>query len=232
MSYKGDKDSQNRPHGNGKYVWNDGSSYEGVFKSGIITGQGTYRWANGNIYQGDFINAERSGMGTFIYQKGDLYQGAFVQDRIHGQGIYWYSNGDRYQGSWYEGQSHGQGIFYSQSSNCFFAGTFENGKIRDGNWVHDGNMYRGPFVNEQFHGRGIYTFPTGRSKQANFHQGVLDQASAVEVEYTPAWTVPGEFFTAVPYPADILPNFLKNPRPIPQPKVPPGTETTSVVRGK
>ena len=43
----------------------DGSKFEGVFKSGRREGRGTYHFANGAVYEGRFRDDQIDGMGTF-----------------------------------------------------------------------------------------------------------------------------------------------------------------------
>jgi hypothetical protein len=37
-------------HGHGKFIWSDGSTYDGEFLENNIHGQGEYHWSDGRIY--------------------------------------------------------------------------------------------------------------------------------------------------------------------------------------
>ena len=38
----------------GKFLWQDGSTYEGEFRDNMISGEGVYKWANGKVYEGEY----------------------------------------------------------------------------------------------------------------------------------------------------------------------------------
>jgi hypothetical protein len=41
-------------HGNGLYVWNDGSMYDGGWYENKINGEGCYVWPDGRKYEGEW----------------------------------------------------------------------------------------------------------------------------------------------------------------------------------
>eukprot|EP01124_Arcella_intermedia_P020656 TRINITY_DN2814_c0_g1_i1.p1 TRINITY_DN2814_c0_g1~~TRINITY_DN2814_c0_g1_i1.p1 ORF type:complete len:507 (+),score=162.22 TRINITY_DN2814_c0_g1_i1:230-1522(+) len=148
---------------------------------------------------------------------------------MHGFGIFWYNNGDRYRGEWSGGLFHGEGVYYTASSSGYFNGTWDQGNKVQGTWVRDKNLYYGPFANNVFHGKGIYIFPKGNCKEAMFQGGQMDPKSAKQVDFTPSWKVPEDFYTVTPVLVEILPPSLRNPSPLKPPQFPDGIE---LVRGQ
>jgi hypothetical protein len=149
-TYKGKSNRDGLPHGNGKYVWADGSNYSGNFSNGKMDGWGAYigadgssyngdwnmgkkegygnfRWKNGDSYSGYFQGDKRSGKGVFVSVLGERYDGYWKNDFAEGKGEYLWANGTKYIGEWKEGKMNGQGILLYADGNVE-QGTFENGK--------------------------------------------------------------------------------------------------------
>ena len=57
-SYVGEKNSENKPHGKGKYTYADGSTYDGYWVNGVKHGSGTQCDANGDIVRGFWYEDE------------------------------------------------------------------------------------------------------------------------------------------------------------------------------
>lgn len=82
------------PHGMGKYLLADGSSYVGSVVSGKIDGYGTITYAKSSDpkapkkYVGDIQNGKPNGYGALLYNNGDSYYGHFDQNVFDGQGVY------------------------------------------------------------------------------------------------------------------------------------------------
>lgn len=57
-SYVGETNSENKPHGKGKYTYSDGSTYDGYWANGVKHGSGTQCDANGNIVRGFWYEGE------------------------------------------------------------------------------------------------------------------------------------------------------------------------------
>eukprot|EP01123_Difflugia_compressa_P008182 TRINITY_DN237_c3_g1_i1.p1 TRINITY_DN237_c3_g1~~TRINITY_DN237_c3_g1_i1.p1 ORF type:complete len:264 (-),score=47.43 TRINITY_DN237_c3_g1_i1:159-950(-) len=224
-SYDGDKNTYGKFNGFGKYTWEDGSSYEGLWRFGKLTGQGTYRWMDGSVYEGDFVDGKKNGKGTHVTKEG-VYQGEFKDDKKSGKGFYWAVNGDRYWGDWFEGEYNGVGILYIISTGTFFDGNWEKGIFKSGIWCKRNNLYKGPFVNGQFHGRGTYVFDSGKISQANFRNGDIVKDSVVEINTFPAWAFPRDFLVSVPQSVSLgglIPqSYKKLFDPIPYPDLPAG----------
>ena len=71
-------------HGRGKYVWNDGSCYDGEWFENKINGLGYYVWPDGRKYDGQWQENNMHGKGIYtssngtkrqkIYDKGECVQ--------------------------------------------------------------------------------------------------------------------------------------------------------------
>lgn len=64
----------NKRHGSGRYVWNDGNVYDGDWVDDVKQGRGRFEWENGDIYEGDYVEDRREGTGTKYYANGDTYE--------------------------------------------------------------------------------------------------------------------------------------------------------------
>ena len=53
--------------GEGRYKYNNGDKYIGLFKMDKIEGNGKYIWSNNNTYNGQFKNNEIEGKGILNY---------------------------------------------------------------------------------------------------------------------------------------------------------------------
>ena len=87
---------------NGKIKFKDGTSYEGTFTNGKITGQGTKYLSNG-VYQGAFVDGFREGYGVYKFESGNTYEGYWKNGKQNGQGTLYYSNGSKDFGTWKDG---------------------------------------------------------------------------------------------------------------------------------
>lgn len=75
--------------GFGKYSWQDGTTYDGLFDNNILKGFATYKWNNGCQYKGYVYQSKRHGFGTLI-----------IDDPSD-------ENFQKYQGMWRMGKKHG-----------------------------------------------------------------------------------------------------------------------------
>lgn len=61
-----------KPEGEGKVVFNSGSTFEGNFHNGLRQGRGVLIYENGEKYEGDFVNDLCSGHAIFTYNDGRI----------------------------------------------------------------------------------------------------------------------------------------------------------------
>jgi hypothetical protein len=135
---QGQFDEEGLPHGQGKYFYAGGETYEGAFVNGHLEGPGTFIYSR-CAFSGRSLRlclcvcvcvcvckvqcvcmrmcvlacaswpARRSG--ATVMRSGDTYEGEWMQGKMHGEGKYHYTTGDVYQGSFKEGLMHGTGCF-------------------------------------------------------------------------------------------------------------------------
>ena len=102
--YIGDFQNFNK-HGQGKYFYNDGTTYEGGWKNNEKNGNGKQYFTNG-VYEGNYLNGDMTGEGTYRF----------------------FDNGDTYIGSFKNGQQHGYGKVLNKYGLVIQEGIYENGK--------------------------------------------------------------------------------------------------------
>jgi len=133
-----------RPWGRGTASWpQQGHSYVGEWKDGVMHGQGSATYLNGDRYDGEWLCGKRSGLGRYSHGSGDVYEGLWSSEKKEGLGVdtfadgrgyrgeleenkyagigaYFSKDGPIYQGEWSEGKAHGQGISISSSKGKRF----------------------------------------------------------------------------------------------------------------
>lgn len=148
--------------GAGNYIYPSGDTYTGQWLNGKRHGTGTYTWASGGSYTGTFVENERTGSGSIIYSNGSTYVGECLKGLRHGTGKLTYRDGSVYDGTWSEGKRHGKGTYTDADGNVYI-----------GDWVADqrngqavvyyanGNVYSGSWVNDKWNGQGSFTWASG-----------------------------------------------------------------------
>ena len=92
-----------------------GENLEGIFtgyldENGQPNGSGTLRAEDGSVYDGEWKSGTRSGVGVFATIDGDVYRGDWFGDVYHGTGVLIWSDGRVYRGGWLHGKRHGKAI--------------------------------------------------------------------------------------------------------------------------
>jgi hypothetical protein len=160
--YTGTIDINNgKPHGRGRFDYEDGGSYEGDWSSGSWSGYGRHLKRNGDVYEGNFVGNTKHGIGCYRYRDGRRkFEGKYVMgQRVDGQMIY--GDGSKYDGLWSGGKRHGRGTY-----------TFK-----------DGSVYTGEFADDFIHGFGQLVWPDGAKYVGQWNQG---HRHGVGKEYTPS----------------------------------------------
>uniref|UniRef100_A0ACD5YIX1 Uncharacterized protein n=1 Tax=Avena sativa TaxID=4498 RepID=A0ACD5YIX1_AVESA len=175
------------PHGQGKFLWTDGSMYEGTWRRGRAAGRGKFSWPSGATYEGDLAGGYMHGQGTYIGEFGDTFAGLWANNLRHGRGTQAYANGDVYDGHWRDGLQDGHGRYIWRQGHEYI-GTWKAGEMHgcgtviwsesdryDGSWEDakpngqgtfrwaDGGMYIGTWCQESgvTHAKGVYYPPSG-----------------------------------------------------------------------
>jgi len=125
--YTGDHNSQGQREGHGKYLYDNGESYEGDWKADLKHGKGKYIYADGDYYVGDWVNGKRHGQGKIVSLSNETYEGEFTDGIKHGYGVYLYTDGEKYEGYYAHGKKHGEGKYYFADGEII-RGIYEDGK--------------------------------------------------------------------------------------------------------
>ena len=103
-----------KPHGQGTFIFSDGSKHYGKWENGKGNGSGTKTWKDGRKYSGKFKNDKPHGKGTFTYPDGTSYVGEWLDGKRHGEGTLTYSDGRVYVGEFVDGLEHGEGTCFKK----------------------------------------------------------------------------------------------------------------------
>ena len=66
----------------------------------IRDGHGKYIYTDGTVYEGNWKNDKKHGKGKIIYSDGEVYEGEWKNGKMDGKGKYTYSNGEVQEGLW------------------------------------------------------------------------------------------------------------------------------------
>ena len=141
-----------KPHGKGRFSFENGDLFEGFWKDGLPEGRGVMITKEGQVKQGIWKDGQMEmqarssitveclsgdcfqGNGRAKDISGNIYQGSFSNGQFHGFGQMRYVNGDTYQGLWKHGLRHGKGhLFYQNGhtdSGLFAQGRFIDNKMK------------------------------------------------------------------------------------------------------
>mmetsp|Transcript_21875 Transcript_21875/g.44323 ORF Transcript_21875/g.44323 Transcript_21875/m.44323 type:complete len:263 (-) Transcript_21875:487-1275(-) len=104
--------------GRHKFIFPDGSQYDGEWSCGQAEGEGTYVWSSGTQYSGQFREGVPDGQGQLAMVNGTVYKGAFSQGQIGGgEGEVKFTPGEEgceaaaFEGSFDGAAANGKGVF-------------------------------------------------------------------------------------------------------------------------
>ncbi|MDE7479480.1 MAG: hypothetical protein K2M91_16350 [Lachnospiraceae bacterium] len=152
-------------------TWTEnGDTFTGIRKNGVIDGKGICDYADGGKYEGDWVNGQREGTGTYWFPEDDQYQrlkyeGEWKNDLRHGKGIQEWTFGSRYEGDWVNDQREGTGTHWfsedDKSLRLKYEGEWKD-DMRHGTgrmeWTY-GLVYEGDYLNDYRYGKGVLTYP-------------------------------------------------------------------------
>mmetsp|Transcript_3301 Transcript_3301/g.4647 ORF Transcript_3301/g.4647 Transcript_3301/m.4647 type:complete len:625 (+) Transcript_3301:335-2209(+) len=165
-----------KPHGIGLMVNEDGSRYEGEWKDGEMHGLGIKTKASGERYSGYWKNGKKEGFGVYTWVNGGRFEGLVQNDRRF-QGIYQLPNGDRFEGQWLKNSMRSGQMIYSNGDR--FQGSFKSppgGKLfgKEGKGIlHlvDETRIEGEWVDDLLHGDAMVTSSDGISNEEIWDHG-------------------------------------------------------------
>ncbi len=182
--YRGEKNSQGKPHGYGIYQFPLSGSYEGDFNNGYFCGLGIHE-ADKAQYYGEFASYIHNnlpaifmkGKGVYTIEGGYEYAGDF-DAMHHGYGVLRYPNGDIFEGKLFYGKKYSHGVL-TYANGDKYEGEFSNdepsgkGKLTKA----DGSVYEGKFKNSLLDGVITVTKPDGTKVKEKYKNGEpLDSA--------------------------------------------------------
>jgi hypothetical protein len=108
---------QGMPEGRGALLRPNGVKYTGSWKGGLIHGDGEFISSNGRKYVMPFKNGEATGAGELFHPNGS-YKGELLNGLAHGKGEMSYLKdgkpAGRYTGQFWLTLKHGPGLFYAE----------------------------------------------------------------------------------------------------------------------
>ena len=123
----------NKRHFSGKMKYNNGDCYEGEWREDKWHGEGKLVYNKGAVvesYQGKFENSKKNGNGTEIMKNGDYFKGPFLDDKRHGIGQLYQADGTVFKGRWKNGVRDGHGFVTFNKTMILFQGFWEDGKLK------------------------------------------------------------------------------------------------------
>ena len=122
-----------------------------IFSSKKREGYGKYVYTDGSVYEGEWFNDKKEGMGKYTYKDGTVYEGEWLDDVKHGTGKCVYNLGNIYEGEFKNGYIHGKGKMFS-NEKVYNAYKCEEYLHSD----DDGEIYEGNFMYNKMAGTGTY----------------------------------------------------------------------------
>ena len=98
-----------KDRGQGKFVHEDGTVYEGMLFKMHKAGVGVERYSNGSVYRGMFKKNLKWGKGRMEFGNGDVFEGNFKDGKRNGIGKYVIAKGGEFVGDWKDDFLEGNG---------------------------------------------------------------------------------------------------------------------------
>ena len=206
----------------GRYVFEDGSLYEGELVLGLPDGYGVITYSSGDLYEGQFAKGSPNGYGTIRYKSiEDLekYSGNWQNGKRSGFGALTMADQSVLEGHW-EQYSLKYGEFRDASGNISY-GKWQNNQLDEGNLflfngdqftgvfnkdgtydygtlsTANGVIYFGEFENGLFHGSGVLIDEEGIQYTGEFAEGVKSGMGILKDLDGSIYS--GEFFGGLPH---------------------------------
>ena len=198
--YIGAVNNNEERHGFGKYVWDDGTYYDGEWRNGDMHGHCNRRtYDDGSYYTGAIAYDERHGHGKMTWRDGSYYEGDWRNGDMHGYGKFVFPNGNYYVGNFSADQFCGKGTWFEDHGSLSYEGNWiddenatdvtktDHGKKSHGKMVnnsfeadplngyaredYDNGYYEGNFSYGKRHGGGVYYWNDGEKYDGEWHYG-------------------------------------------------------------
>ena len=206
----------------GRYVFEDGSLYEGELVLGLPDGYGVITYSSGDLYEGQFAKGSPNGYGIIRYKSiEDLekYSGNWQNGKRSGFGALTMADQSVLEGHW-DQDSLKYGEFRDASGNISY-GKWQNSRLSEGNlflsngdqfsgaFKRDGSydygtlsstngaIYFGEFENGLFHGSGVLIDEEGIQYTGEFQKGVKSGMGVLKDLDGSIYT--GEFLDGFPH---------------------------------
>jgi hypothetical protein len=165
----------NTPHGVGKMTFKDGSTFQGGFKDGRISGFGKFIYTEKTIegkkkkqYEGQLDNTGKpDGLGEIKFTDGSVYRGTIKNGIVTGFGTFTFGQNDErefYQGEMKNGKPNGRGILHYKSKKIY-EGDIKNGEPHGSGALKNkiGKLLKkGTWENGVFKQEGIFQLATSK----------------------------------------------------------------------
>ena len=171
--YRGESDSEGRPHGRGIRI-DESGKYIGYFYEGVPHGMGRLVTPSGDIYQGEFHKGKLHGNAIYISRDGGTFEGYFKKGLLTGSGKEVWLNGTEYEGEYLKNMHHGTGKLKFIDGSIYM-GEFNSDRA-DGKgrkvW-EDNSYYEGEWKDNCMHGYGEYYWSNGKTFQGSFENNLM-----------------------------------------------------------
>jgi len=154
-------------------------TYQGQMQGDQRHGQGKFTYPNGDTYDGQWIDNKASGQGTFK-TRGSLYSGSWECDLKHGQGEerFFEDKEDKktklvYVGEFRQGYRHGYGELTWQDESCYVGRFVNNNQEGYGcfKWRNK-HKFEGEWLDNYMHGQGRYGWPDGTAFEGQYQMNL------------------------------------------------------------
>ena len=185
-----------KPDGLGKMVYANGTSYQGLWKSGLWEGEGLYIndkdsiygvWKEGKIcggviyrspqiyFEGTLDNNASIGTGILTLADGSYYSGFWLDGKREGNGDMIFPNGDSYSGEWANNEFDGFGVYEYAKAQAVYQGEWSQG-LQNGTGFYKCPQfsYNGEWDKGWMDGDGVLTFSNGDRYEGTIHENIID----------------------------------------------------------
>lgn len=131
--------------------------YEGAWAKDLYHGQGVFMNEQGSKYEGVWRVGLKDGLFVCSLHTGESFVGMHVEDKRHGQGVHKYPSGKvKYDGEWVNNVPHGQGT-KNFDDGTKYVGQFASGKAHGFGVMTGALVYTGMWLDDKRHGQGVQT---------------------------------------------------------------------------